>query len=248
MRSARKSDAMLSLAGMIIFGNIRCSEVPCGLHRVGTRGPDRFANATERPLHEFTLPRSVAIACDPVTERDYASFAPGHVAEPVNLPVVHVSWHAANAYCAWLCAHTGHAWRLPSECEWEIACRAGSDTPFSCGDALPHDLANYYYNESGERVGPGRRTLVSAFAANAWGLRDMHGNVAEWCGDAWHPSHEGAALDGSPRKGMDECPRVIRGGSWDLLPRLLRSASRDALPPDTCRDNLGFRVALTLSA
>ncbi len=225
---------------MRTIANIPCAVLPRGPHRVGTRGLDRFANATERPVYEVTLPAPVAIACDPVTERDL------HCAS-TDLPAVNVSWHDANAYCAWLGEQTGHAWRLPSEAEWEIACRAGTDTPFATGDTLPPEAANYYYSESGERIGPGRRTPVGSFAPNAWGLRDLHGNVAEWCADAWHSSHEGAATDGDPRRGEKKVARVIRGGSWDLLPRLLRSSSRDALPPETRRDNLGFRLALTLA-
>ncbi len=232
---------------MKTIANIPCAVIPRGPHRVGTRGPDRFANATELPLHEVVLRTEVALACDPVTELDYAPFSPGHVATPTDLPVVHVSWRDANAFCTWLSQRTGQPWRLPSESEWEIACRAGTDSPFSFGDALPPEAANYYYHESGERAGPGRRTSVGSRPSNAWGLRDMHGNVAEWCADAWHVSHEQAAPDGSPRSGPDECARVIRGGAWDLLPRLLRSASRDFLPPETRRDNLGFRLALTLS-
>jgi formylglycine-generating enzyme required for sulfatase activity len=232
---------------MMTVANIRCALLPRDNQRIGTRGPDRFASATEQPVREVTLGASVAIACDPVTERDYAPFAPEHVVAPDDLPVVNVSWHEANAYCAWLREQTGQPWRLPSEAEWEIACRAGTDTPFSTGDVLPPEAANYLYNESGERIGPGGRMPVGSYAPNAWGLNDMHGNVAEWCADAWHPSHNSAKRDGSPREGLPGEARVVRGGSWDLLPRLLRSASRDALPPNTRRDNLGFRLAVTLS-
>jgi formylglycine-generating enzyme required for sulfatase activity len=231
---------------MMTIAHIACAVLARGPHRIGTRGPDRFANATERPVCEVTFPTPVAIACDPVTERDYAQFAPAHVAAPGDLPVVEVSWHDANAFCTWLGAQTRHAWRLPGEAEWEVACRAGTDTPFSCGDTLTPEDANFLHDETGARVGPGRRVAVGTYRANAWGLRDMHGQVAEWCADAWHPSHDGAAPDGSPRPGTAESARVIRGGSWDLLPRLLRSASRDALPPATRRDHLGFRLALTL--
>jgi formylglycine-generating enzyme required for sulfatase activity len=234
-------------ADMITVANIRCAVLPRGPHAIGSRGPDRFASATEQPVHEITFHESVAIACDPVTEREYAPFAPEHVPAPADLPVVNVSWHDANAYCEWLRERTGQPFRLPSEAEWEIACRAGTDTPFSTGDGLPPAAANYLYNESGERIGPGCRTPVASYASNAWGLNDMHGNVAEWCADAWHPSHEGAQPDGSARADSSNDARVVRGGAWDLLPRLLRSASRDALAPATRRDNLGFRVAVTLS-
>jgi formylglycine-generating enzyme required for sulfatase activity len=232
---------------MMTVANIRCAILPRETHKVGTRGLDRFAGATERPLHEVTLPAPIAIACDPVTEREYATFSPQHAEEPTDLPVVDVSWNDVNAYCAWLGEQTGKSWRLPSEAEWEISCRAGTDTPFSTGDSLPLESANYLYDESGKPIGLGGRTTPGKYAPNAWGLRDMHGNVAEWCADAWHSSYEGAASDGSARTGSPGCLRVIRGGSWDLLPRLLRSASRDALPSDSRRDNVGFRVALTLS-
>jgi formylglycine-generating enzyme required for sulfatase activity len=164
----------------------------------------------------------------------------------MELPVVDVSWTDAQAFCAWLAAETRNPWRLPSEAEWEIACRAGTDTPFSTGWGLSIEEANFLYDEEGERIGPGRRTAMRSYPANPWGLRDMHGNVCEWCADAWHPSHERAASDGSPRIGAFDADRVIRGGAWDLLPRLLRSSWRDGLPPQTRRDNLGFRLAVTL--
>jgi len=198
--------------------------LPRGPHLVGTQGPDRFAGATERPTYEVTFPAPVAVACDPVSELDYAAFDPAHVPEPGPLPVVEVSWHNAIAFCSWLSKRTGKTWRLPSEAEWEVACRAGSDTPFSTGESLPSEAANFYYDESGARVGPGRRTVPGTYPPNAWGLHDLHGNVAEWCADAWFASHESAASDGSPRPGEETSPRVIRGGSWDLLPRLLRSS------------------------
>jgi formylglycine-generating enzyme required for sulfatase activity len=232
---------------MMTLANIRCAILPRETHKIGTRGPDRFASVTERPLLDVTIPARVAVACDPVTECDYAAFEPQHVENPADLPVVNVSWRDASAYCEWLGEQTGQPWRLPSEAEWEIACRAGTDTPFSTGDSLPFESANYLYDELGGRVGTGGRTPTGNYSPNAWGIHDMHGNVAEWCADAWHPSHEGAASDGSARAGSPDSLRVIRGGSWDLLPRLLRSSSRDALPPDTRRDNVGFRVALTLS-
>src|SRR5262245_44087697 len=106
---------------MTKIAEIPCTVLPCGPHQVGTRGSDRFAGASERPLYDVTLPAPVAIACDPVSESDYAPFAVGHVSSPADLPVVNVSWTEANAYCAWLGVRTGRAWRLPSEAEWEIA-------------------------------------------------------------------------------------------------------------------------------
>lgn len=229
-----------------IIDEIECSALPSGEYGVGVLCPDRFAGATERPTKTVALRRSVYLACDPVTEQEFARFVDDYPVEATDLPAVMVSWHDAVAYCDWLSQRTGHAWRLPSEAEWEIGCRAGTTTVFHTGDTLSLTAANYYYNESGERIGAGRRLSVGSRQPNAWGLRDMHGNLAEWCSDAWAPSHDDLPLDGSPRTGSAEAPRVIRGGSWDLLPRLLRSSSRDALPPETRRDNLGFRLAVTL--
>jgi formylglycine-generating enzyme required for sulfatase activity len=231
---------------MMIAG-IACSILPPGSYRVGARQGDRFAGAAELPLHTVELSKRVAVARDAVTERDYAPFAPAHLPLPGDLPLIHVSWREATAYCAWLGGRTGCPWRLPSEAEWEIACRAGSETPFSTGDTLPPELANYLYSESGERVGPACRTAPGTYPPNSWGLRDMHGNIAEWCADAWEPSHENMPRDGSPRRGGEDDGKVVRGGAWDLLPRLLRSSSRDSLPPHTRRDNLGFRLAVTLN-
>ena len=146
-----------------------------------------------------------------------------------------VSWEDAVAYCSWLSRETRRACRLPTEAEWEYACRAGTRTPFPAGADLTPAHANFLYAENGERIGPGARTRVGTYPANAFGLHDLHGNVCEWVADAWRPGLADAPADLSRR--------VIRGGGWDYLPRLLRSAWRDGLPLTTPRDNLGLRVA-----
>jgi formylglycine-generating enzyme required for sulfatase activity len=234
---------MISLAG------IRCAMIPPGVHEVGVRGEDRFASATEGPLHRVEIASPVAIASEPVTEDQYSNFDAKHGIKGSRLPVVKVSWDDATAFCDWFRAKTSIAWRLPWEAEWEIACRAGSDTPFSTGTHLPPGAANYLYDEAGERVGPGHRTEVGAYPPNAWGISDMHGNVLEWCADEWRPNHEDGTVHGGSgkRPGNTEL-RVVRGGAWDLLPRLLRSAWRDGVARQSRRDNLGFRLAATLMA
>lgn len=242
MPDALRTDSFSGASGAVV-----CTQLPAGPHWVGTRGPDRFASAVERPLFAVTWREPVWLSRDLVTEADLARYRSGQDSSGSRLPAVGVSWGDAVGYCQWLAGRTGLPWRLPSEAEWEIACRAGTDTPFSTGDRLPVAAANYYYDESGHRVGPGHRTPVDHYPPNPWGFRDLHGNTAEWCADAWHPSYDGAAADGSPRPGADPSGRVVRGGAWDLLPRLLRSSCRDSLPPSSRRDNLGFRLALTLS-
>jgi formylglycine-generating enzyme required for sulfatase activity len=214
----------------------------------GAKG-DKFVTDTERPAHRVMIARSFALGRFPVTVGEYSVFAPGHApGEESGWPAVNMNWDDALAYCEWLSAETGKPYRLPTEAEWEFACRAGSRGPFSAGDEITADCANFLYAEDGERVGPGRRTLVGSYPPNAFGLHDLHGNVCEWIEDTWHSDYLGAPEDGSAwLDSGDSACRVIRGGAWDYLPRLLRSAWRDSLRQTQSRDNIGFRVALTLS-
>lgn len=209
--------------------------LPGGEFIMGESRGDKFANDTERAAHRvsiapFVLGRFV------VTVGEYRAFRAEHALdEDPQLPVVNVSWHDARAYCDCLSVTLEKRFRLPSEAEWEYACRAGTTTPFATGYEITPSDANYFYSESGERVGCGRRTARGEFPANAFGLCDMHGNVCEWVEDAWRSNYEETATD--------DRRRVIRGGAWDYLPRLLRSAWRDGLPADSRRDNVGFRIA-----
>ncbi|MEP6670246.1 MAG: formylglycine-generating enzyme family protein [Chthoniobacter sp.] len=214
--------------------------IPAGQFLMGESPGDKFANDTERPAHLVQL-RPFALGRFAVTVGEYRAFAASHAPyDDAALPVVNVSWNDARAYCAWL----GGSCRLPSETEWEFACRAGSTTPFAFGGEITPREANYYYSESGERVGRGRRTTCGEFPANAFGLHDLHGNVCEWVEDVWHADYHGAPQDSSAWVAAgDPARRVIRGGAWDYLPRLLRSAWRDGLGVDRRRDNVGFRVA-----
>ena len=168
-------------------------------------------------------------------------------------PVVNVSWHDAMAFCQRLRLRTGKNYTLPSEAQWEYACRAGTTTPFHFGSTISTKLANY---DGSEVYGDGEKgdylqqtTDVLSFHANVWGLHDMHGNVWEWCADHWHKNYEGAPEDGrawidEEAKGNmnDMDRRLLRGGSWIILPADCRSAFRDyGLPAD--RDGtIGFRV------
>jgi formylglycine-generating enzyme required for sulfatase activity len=212
---------------------------------MGEAADDKFVTDTERPAHRVRIARRFALGRMPVTVGAYREFAPGHApGEDPDWPVVQVSWDEARAYCAWLARGTGEPFRLPTEAEWEYACRAGSRTPFAVGAELGLGAANFLYSEEGNRVGPGARTPVGRYPANAFGLHDLHGNVCEWVEDAWHPGYAGAPADGSAWTDPDGGDRrVIRGGAWDYLPRLLRSAWRDSLPRGRRRDNVGFRVA-----
>jgi formylglycine-generating enzyme required for sulfatase activity len=155
-------------------------------------------------------------------------------------PAVCVSWEDADALCAWLSTQGPRVgYTLPTEAEWEYACRAGTATPFWFGDAIDTDLANYngtsaYGREGRKGVYRGGTTPVDSFPANPWGLRDMHGNVWEWCSD-WFGEYAGDEVTDptGPERGPG---RVLRGGSWYRPPGYCRSASRN-------RDGPGFRMS-----
>jgi formylglycine-generating enzyme required for sulfatase activity len=151
-------------------------------------------------------------------------------------PVENVSWLDAMEFCSRLSQRTGRHYTLPSEAQWEYACRAGSDTPFAFGATLTAELANYDRQQT---------TSVGMFPANDWGLQDMHCNVHEWCLDRWHDSYEGAPTDGSAwlkTSARDEQTRLLRGGSWGDFPRSRRSAFRYHYQLGAAFNNVGLRV------
>jgi formylglycine-generating enzyme required for sulfatase activity len=239
-------------------------ELRPGAFVMGETDDDKFATDTERPAHHVAIGHRFALGRFPVTVGEYHGFAPRHApGEDSDWPVVNVSWDDAQSFCRWLRSATGQPFRLPSEAEWEYACRAGTRASFvNGGQITPHE-ANYLYAEDGRRIGIGQRTAAGRYAPNPFGLCDLLGNVCEWVEDIWHRDYAGAPTDGSAwlagggsaqvtsggptlLTAGDPDRRVIRGGAWDYLPRLLRSAWRDSLPRTQHRDNTGFRVALTL--
>ena len=175
-------------------------------------------------------------------------------------PVVCVSWNDTRAYIAWLNEQTGGGWRLPSEAEWEYAARAGGETLYHFGDDASRlcDYGNVadttpFLNGLGwinraecadDTVYP---TQVGSYRSNALGLHDMHGNVWEWTTDCWNNSYADAPADGNASEGGLCSVRVIRGGSWNSPPSILRVAYRDRDSTSGRRDNIGFRVARTLT-
>jgi formylglycine-generating enzyme required for sulfatase activity len=183
-----------------------------------------------------------------------------------NRPVEQVSWLDAMEFCNRLSQRTGRTYTLPSESQWEYACRAGSITPFYFGATITPELANYNgivtYADGPKGINREQTTPVGMLPANAWGLHDMHGNVDEWCLDHWHHGYEGAPTDGSawlsstdqqqqstPKAvevGTDDSDdselRLLRGGSWSYFPGDCRSAFRDHFEPDGAFNDAGFRV------
>jgi formylglycine-generating enzyme required for sulfatase activity len=165
-----------------------------------------------------------------------------------NHPVERVSWNNATKFCQKLSKKTGKDYRLPSEAEWEYACRAGTTTPFYFGETITGELANYRASETyaDEPKGKYRKqtTPVGQFPPNAFGLYDMHGNVWEWCQDVWHSNYDGAPVDGSAWViGGNSRRRVLRGGSWYSNPSWCRSAIRFIYVSDeTDISYIGFRL------
>jgi formylglycine-generating enzyme required for sulfatase activity len=217
----------------------------------------------EEPQHEVRIDYAFALGKHAVTfaEWDAAIAAGAELISPSDegwgrdrRPVINVNWNDAKAYIAWLNSELGLGrtvgYRLPSEAEWEYACRAGTSTPFSFGDTISTSQANYDGNHT---YGAGKKgehrektTSVGSFPANAFGLHDMHGNVWEWCEDVWNANYIGAPADGSRWSTGDTSCRVVRGGSWNDSPEGLRSALRVRYVPTTRYANNGFRVARTL--
>jgi formylglycine-generating enzyme required for sulfatase activity len=171
-----------------------------------------------------------------------------------NRPVEQVSWLDAMEFCSRLSKRTGRTYTLPSEAQWEYACRAGTTTPFHFGDMISPELANYdgnyAYADGPKGIYRAQTTPLGMLPANAWGLHDMHGNVWEWCLDEWHDSYDGAPTDG--RAWVDAAEgekskesvktKLLRGGSWNYSPRYCRSACRNHGPPGNACNYVGFRV------
>ncbi|MBI5523242.1 MAG: formylglycine-generating enzyme family protein [Desulfarculus sp.] len=162
-------------------------------------------------------------------------------------PVVQVSWHDANAYCAWLSGLHGQEFYLPSEAQWEYAARAGTATPFYTGPFISTDQANYFGRRpyDGGPVGIYRQDSapVGSFAANPWGLKDMHGNVWQWCADWFDAGYYAVSPASDPPGPAQGSERVLRGGAWNLPAQDVRSARRYGRPPGLGHNLVGFRVA-----
>ncbi|XHX79001.1 MAG: formylglycine-generating enzyme family protein [Stenomitos frigidus ULC029] len=232
--------------------------VPSGTFVMGSPEDEPERNESEGPQHEVSV-SGFFMGRYPVTQAQWrfvAALAPEKrdlELNPSNFkgddrPVEQVSRYDAVEFCDRLAKHTGRPYRLPSEAEWEYACRADTTTPFYFGKTLTTELANYDGNytydigtQGEDREGT---TTVDQFEiANAFGLCDMHGNVWEWCQDHWHDHYKGAPTNGSAWLSEDEnANRVLRGGAWNIPPRSCRSASRRTYTPASRYLNIGFRV------
>ncbi len=232
--------------------------IPGGSFRMGST-----EGSAEQPVHQVTI-APFFLGRYPITQSQWRVVA-GFPKVKIDLepdpakfkggdrPVEQVSWWEAVEFCQRLSHKTNRTYRLPSEAEWEYACRAGTTTPFHFGEIITADLANYdgreTYNSSPKGQYRQETTAVGSFGvANACGLDDMHGNVWEWCADHWHGNYAGAPIDGSAWLTEEKAAgRLMRGGSWNLDPVLCRSAYRYFITPDRQFNGFGLRVVCGLA-
>jgi formylglycine-generating enzyme required for sulfatase activity len=238
---------------------LRLVLLPPGKFRMGS--PAGEGAAEEWPRHDVTLSRPFYLGAFPVTQREYAAVMgvnPCDLAEAnrggPDHPVEYVSWDEAVEFCKRLSAlpaerRAGRVYRLPTEAEWEYACRAGTPTAFAFGPALSSYQANFDgrcpHGEAPRGPYLERTSPVGSYPPNAWGLYDLHGNVYEWCADwfgAGYYAHSPAKDPAGPAAGEG---RVLRGGSWRVSGWYCRSALRYRSAPDMGLVSFGLRVAMT---
>jgi formylglycine-generating enzyme required for sulfatase activity len=233
-------------------------QIPAGEFPMGSPQSEKDRSEHEGPQHQVKL-RSFFLGQTPVTQAQWWVVAgwrqvardldpdPSKLKGP-SRPVECVSWEEAMEFCQRLRQRLGRSYSLPSEAQWEYACRAGTTIPFAFGETLTTDLANYdgkfTYGSGPKGRYRGETSDVGRYPANAWGLQDMHGNVWEWCLDIWHDSYNGAPSDGSAWGSVSDTSssRLLRGGSWIRDPGVCRSAFRGWAHPDGGDDGCGFRV------
>lgn len=220
--------------------------IPAGTFQMGSRQHE--GNPDEHPQHFVTI-KSFMMGKFLVTQGQWKAIVgklPPCRFKGASLPVERISWEDAQKFCKRLSKKTGRNYRLPSETQWEYACRAGTTTPFSFGETLTSDIANF----NGEHIFKDEpRGLYfhstsegGKFPPNAFGLYDMHGNLMEWCADNWIDDYRMSLRDGSDYQMIDNPYRVVRGGSWHDNPQLCRSAARIRVAQSDAEEYIGFRV------
>jgi formylglycine-generating enzyme required for sulfatase activity len=228
--------------------------IPPGTFRMGSATNEVGHFDSEGPQSAVTISRGYWMGKYEVTQQEYLAVMesnPSHFTGELNRPVEQVSWYDATEYCVKLTEREGFAgriapnsvYRLPTEAEWEYACRAWTSTRFSYGDDSDYtSLTNYAWYEDNSQ---GKTHLVGQKLPNAWGLHDMHGNVWEWCQDWWSDYAGGIWID--PQGPSWGSNRVIRGSDWNdwgVGPRICRSACRSTNFPGDGSPHIGFRVVL----
>jgi formylglycine-generating enzyme required for sulfatase activity len=228
-------------------------QIPGGSFMMGSPASEKDRDNNESPQHQVNVP-AFSMGKFVVTQEQYQQIMGNNPSSfsGAKRPVERVSWNNAVKFCQKLSQKTGREYRLPSEAEWEYACRAETTTPFHFGETITTELANYdgNYTYASEPTGKflQQTTDVGSFPPNAFGLYDMHGNVWEWCQDDWHDNYSNAPKDGSVWTSQSGITKLLRGGSWHLNPEYCRSAYRlyDGLALTSYY--IGFRVVCSGAA
>jgi uncharacterized protein (TIGR02996 family) len=214
--------------------------------------PGEAKGIDNETLHEVTLAQGFYRGIHAVTQAQWQAVMGENPSDFKGeiLPVEMVSWDDCQAFCTKLRQKYGKGYRLPSEAEWEYACRAGTTTPFHFGETMSTGQANYDgnypYNNGTQGDYREVTTPVGSFSPNAWGLFDLHGNVWEWCRDEYRPYGELGTMDTLETENISKNARVLRGGSWRSGAWLCRSAIRGWFAPGNRGDYYGFRAAFRL--
>jgi formylglycine-generating enzyme required for sulfatase activity len=238
---------------------IEMVEVAGGTFFMGSPDAEEDRDKNEGPRHQVTVPTFFmsryeitqaqwrAVARLPKVNRDLITDPSYHKGD--RLPVEQIAWSDAVEFCARLWKRTGRAYRLPSEAEWEYACRAGATAAFGFGENINGDAVNFNgegpYKTAPTAVNREKPVEVGSLGfANAFGLYDMHGNVGEWCEDYWHDDYRNAPADGRAwTEGGDANFRPVRGGTWYVQAKFCRAAYRLKTELNKMSDNIGFRIA-----
>ena len=224
--------------------------IPGGKYLMGSPENEPERAIDEEPQHQVSI-RPFLMGKYPVTQAQWKAIMknnPSRFTEDEKNPVEKVSWFDCIDFCERLSEKLGREFRLPTEAEWEYACRAKTTTPFFFGETMTTELANYNgeYTYGIEKEGEYRHktTKVGSFSPNRFGLYDLHGNVAEWCEDTWHDNYQEAPNNGDSWLEEDgSLERVLRGGSWLHLPGSCRSSQRLSSSGNSKSDAFGFRIA-----
>ncbi len=220
--------------------------VPSGMFQMGS--PPHHGDPDEQPQHFVTF-KSFMMGKFLVTQRQWKAVMgklPPCRFKGENLPVERVSWEDAQKFCGQLSRKTGRNYHLPSETQWEYACRSGTQTTFSFGETLTTDIANFNgehtFRDEPRGIYFHATNAGGKFPPNAFGLHDMHGNLWEWCADTWLEDYSSSPRDGSAYQDHESSSGVVRGGSWHEPPKLCRSAARLRVSQFEADEFMGFRV------
>jgi formylglycine-generating enzyme required for sulfatase activity len=221
--------------------------IPSGAFQMGS--PRNQGNPDEHPQHFVTI-KSFMLGKYLITQRQWKAIMdklPPCRFKGEDLPVERVRWNDAQKFCQRLSQKTGRSYHLPSETQWEYACRAGTTTPFSFGETLTSDFANYngehIFKDEPRGVYFHSTSAGGKYPPNTFGLYDMHGNLMEWCADNWLDDYSASPRDGSSYQMQNNPYRIVRGGSWHDTPELCRSAARIRYSQSDAEEYVGLRVA-----